>query len=106
MKKLFDVLLLKHKYTEKKSLTELCYDLSTHRPDLMRPRILNTLLAIINVIFNKTAIIIFLLMTGITFNLSFKYLQNSDMFNQLKDVFTNQFEMGPGKILNDNIEKL
>lgn len=106
MKKLFDVLLLKHKYSEKKSLTELCYDLRIHRPDLMRPRILNTLLAIINVIFNKTAIIIFLLMTGIAFNLSFKYLQNSDKFNQLKDVFTNQFEIGPGKILNDNIEKL
>lgn len=108
MKKFFlSLYLLKHKYSDKKNLTELCYELRIHRPDLMRPRVLNTLLAIINVIFNKTAIIIFLVMTGIMFT-SWRYTLKQDLsIEQLKKEFTIYFyEYGPGQDFKNRIQIL
>ena len=72
MKKLFDVLLLKHKYSEKMDMDELCTILSKHRPDLMRPRVLNFILALINTVFNKTAITICCITMGIVAAVSYK----------------------------------
>lgn len=106
MKKLFDVLLLKNKYSEKKDLTELCHDLRIHRPDLMRPRILNTLLAFINVFVNKTAIIIFLVMTGVGFKYSFKYFQDYKHLNKLKDYCRQEYHHGWGWEINNEIKSL
>lgn len=84
MKKLFDVLLLKHKYSEKMDMDELCTILSKHRPDLMRPRVLNFILALINTVFNKTAITICCITMGI-----------------VASVYST--ETGTGKILRENI---
>ena len=84
MKKLFEVLLLKHKYSEEKDMDKLCTILSKHRPDLMRPRVLNLILAVINIVFNKTAITIFLLVSGIFGMFYYNALTNGDFqFNPL-----------------------
>ena len=63
MKKLFEVLLLKKKYSDDKTMLELCEELRIHRPDLMRPRVLNLFLAIINTVLSKTSIMILLMIS-------------------------------------------
>ena len=91
MKKLLEVLLLKKIYIEEKSMNELCELLRKHRPDLMRPRILNLILGIIHVIFNKTAITLFLLMTGVIGFYTFGQLKETipDLAN---DIFNKSLE--------------
>ena len=79
MKKLFEVLLLKHRYSDNKDMTELCHELRLHRPDLMRPRLLNLVLRIINVVFNKTAIIVFLIIFGLTLKVCYTDLKLIDL---------------------------
>lgn len=90
MKKLFEVLLLKDKYSEGKNMDELCTLLSKHRPDLMRPRVLNLILAAVNIVFNKTAITIFLLLSGIIgmfyYNVDWSILEGMPQHEAIKNL--------------------
>ena len=79
MKTLFHVLMLSKEYSDNKTMEHLCEDLRKYRPDLMRHRILNFLTLVMNTVFNKKAIIIFLIATGLMAIL----LSNMDLSNRL-----------------------